>query len=212
MFGLHVWILKKRENATPVSGPFGCLCFISFILNQPLQKKMNIARSRCFFNPMSIIWKGAICKLVRRENKIKHLPTKKRLTIQSSWNLCIMLSLDSLGTSVSKEGPIWDQIWRSNSNILRTRTWSWNKALFSTTADGKNQVTWTIPSRSMVERFQVSPPGVPSELLWGLCFRLQGHNGSPRNHSEWWATSLQMPALEKETHLQTTNLGCSIFF
>ena len=25
MFGLHVWILKKRENATPVSGPFGCL-------------------------------------------------------------------------------------------------------------------------------------------------------------------------------------------
>ena len=28
MFGLHVWILKKRENATPVSGPFGCFCFI----------------------------------------------------------------------------------------------------------------------------------------------------------------------------------------
>ena len=23
MFGLHVWILKKRESATPVSGPFG---------------------------------------------------------------------------------------------------------------------------------------------------------------------------------------------
>ena len=27
MFGLHVWILKKRENATPVSGPFGSLCY-----------------------------------------------------------------------------------------------------------------------------------------------------------------------------------------
>ena len=26
MFGLHGWILKKRENATPVSGPFGCFC------------------------------------------------------------------------------------------------------------------------------------------------------------------------------------------
>ena len=23
-----MWILKKRENATPVSGPFGCFCFI----------------------------------------------------------------------------------------------------------------------------------------------------------------------------------------
>ena len=28
MFGLHVWILKKRENATPVSGPFGCFCSV----------------------------------------------------------------------------------------------------------------------------------------------------------------------------------------
>ena len=37
MFGLHVWILKKGENATPVSGPFGCFC----------QSLLPLRRCRC---------------------------------------------------------------------------------------------------------------------------------------------------------------------